>query len=71
VLSAEINKAHLQNKNLKNSYGRTRFSGDEFNEFLKELIDNKRLDPPADGISKLVIDQRPCETLSEKQKLYI
>ena len=44
-----------------------RFSGDGFNEFLKELIDNTRLDPPVDGISKLVID-KGYESLSEKQK---
>ena len=44
-----------------------RFSGDDFNEFLKELIDNKKLDPPADGISKLVID-KGYDNLSEKQR---
>ena len=45
-----------------------RFSGDDFNGFIEELIKNKRLnDTKEEGIAKLVIDQG-IETLSDKQK---
>lgn len=48
--------------------GTTRFLGEDFNSFLQELIDNKRLnDSKEEGIAKLVIDQG-FDSLSEKQK---
>lgn len=35
-----------------------RYSGEDFNDFIKELIDNKRLnDIKEEGIAKLVIDE--------------
>lgn len=45
-----------------------RYSGEDFNDFIKELIDNKRLnDSKEEGIAKLVIDEG-FENLSDKQK---
>lgn len=44
-----------------------RYSGDEFKEFLKELIGNKNFsDTKEEGIAKKVIDDG-FESLSEKQ----
>jgi hypothetical protein len=45
-----------------------RYSGDDFNDFLKELVRNNRLnDTKEEGIVKLVVD-KGVEALSEKQK---
>jgi len=45
-----------------------RFGEEDFNEFIQELIDNKRLnDSSEEGIAKLVID-KGFESLSSKQK---
>ena len=45
-----------------------KYSGEEFNEFVKELIENKRLnDSKEEGIAKLVID-KGFESLTDKQK---
>lgn len=45
-----------------------RYTEEDFNEFLQELIDSKRLsDPKEEGIAKLVID-KGFGSLSEKQK---
>lgn len=44
-----------------------RYSGDEFNEFIKELIENQRLsDAKEEGIARQVID-KGFESLTEKQ----
>ena len=45
-----------------------RYLGEDFNNFIKELIDNKRLnDSKEEGIAKLVID-KGFDSLSDKQK---
>ncbi|MGV8830138.1 MAG: hypothetical protein ACWA6U_17660 [Breznakibacter sp.] len=47
---------------------RSRYSEEDFNNFIQELIDTKRLsDSKEEGIAKLVID-KGFESLSEKQK---
>ncbi|CAM3757189.1 hypothetical protein FSS13T_03020 [Flavobacterium saliperosum S13] len=47
---------------------RNRYEGEEFNEFVKELIEYKRLnDSKEEGIAKLVVD-KGFESLTEKQK---
>ncbi len=45
-----------------------RYLEDDFNEFIIELIENKRLnDSTEEGISKLVVD-KGFESLTDKQK---
>jgi hypothetical protein len=45
-----------------------RYLEEDFNDFIKELIDNKRLnDSKEEGIAKLVIDQG-FDSLTDKQK---
>jgi hypothetical protein len=47
---------------------KSRYTEEDFNEFLKELIDLKRFnDSKEEGIARLVID-KGFESLSEKQK---
>ena len=46
----------------------SRYSEEDFNDFVQELIDTKRLsDSKEEGIARLVID-KGFESLSEKQK---
>lgn len=47
---------------------KNRFGGDDFNEFIQELINNKNIDDTKErGIAKLVID-KGYDSLTQRQK---